>query len=179
MASMERSPGEMLVVALLGMGFDEVAARKAVKIPGVTNVELAINWILSQTEGDEVASDEADDNNFAPMKMIIVVRTDLKMTPGKVAAQACHACLGAYRLSMPKTVQDWTAQGESTICLSVDSDEVLEAVLMSAISAGLIVSAQLDAGRTEVESGTRTCAAIGPDYNRKIDPVTRSLKLYK
>ena len=176
---MERSPEEMLVIALLGMGFDDVAARKAVKVPGVTNVETAINWILSQPEGDEVSSDEDDDSNFEPMKLIIVVRTDLKMTPGKVAAQACHACLGAYRLSIPKTVQDWTNQGESTICLSVDSDEVLDAVLMSAFSACLIVSAQHDAGRTEVESGTRTCAAIGPDFNRKIDPVTRSLKLYK
>jgi len=173
---MERSPEEMLIVALLGMGFDEVMARRAVKVPGVTNVEVAINWILSQTEGDESASDEED---FEPMKMVIVVRGDLKMTPGKVAAQACHACLGAYRLSIPKTIQDWTAQGESTICLSVDSDEMLEAVLMSAISAGLVVSAQHDAGRTEVESGTRTCAAIGPDFNKKIDPVTRSLKLYK
>ena len=31
------------------------------------------------------------------MKQVMVVRTDLKMGKGKIAAQCCHACLGAYK----------------------------------------------------------------------------------
>ena len=36
-----------------------------------------------------------------------------------------------------------------------------------------------DAGRTEVEPGTKTVLAIGPDLNSKIDEITGKLKLLK
>ena len=178
-----RSPEEALLVALLGMGFDESAAQRAIRAPGVTNAESAINFILSMPEdgGEDEDEDEDEDvdEDVEPMKMIICIRTDLKMTPGKVAAQSVHAALGAYRLSEAHLLKQWEAQGESTVCLAVESDEQLETVLMSAIQHGLVVSAQYDAGRTEVEPNTRTCGAIGPALNKSIDPVTRSLRLYK
>ena len=182
MASFEgsgRSPEEALLVALLGMGFDESAAQRAIRAPGVTNAESAINFILSMPEDGGEDEDEDEDEDVEPMKMIICIRTDLKMTPGKVAAQSVHAALGAYRLSEAHLLKQWEAQGESTVCLAVESDEQLETVLMSAIQHGLVVSAQYDAGRTEVEPNTRTCGAIGPALNKSIDPVTRSLRLYK
>ena len=40
-----------------------------------------------------------------PVKMVMVVRTDLKMGNGKVAAQCCHACLGLYKSQLKKDLQ--------------------------------------------------------------------------
>ena len=34
-----------------------------------------------------------------------------------------------------------------------------------------------DAGKTQVESGTITCLAIGPDEEKKIDKITGNLKI--
>lgn len=182
---------EDIYLALMGMGFESTESFRVVLMPGITDAELAINFMLSggnddeedEGDGEEDSGEEGDSEVFLPMKMVIVVRKDLNMTPGKVSAQCCHACLAAYRLSQQhgrqKLVSDWEMQGETVITLQVDSDAELDAILREAISRRVVVAAQHDAGRTEVEDGTRTCAAIGPSYSSEIDPVTRSLKLYK
>ena len=181
MSSFEKIRGddELRLIQLVGMGFDEAVATKAFSQPGVDTVEAAINWIVSQPEEQEDDDEGEEEEELLPMKMVIICRRDLNMTPGKIASQCCHAMLGAYRLSEPKVRSLWENQGESTICLQVNSDEELEAILMSAIKNRLVVSVQHDAGRTEVEPMTRTCGSIGPDYNSKIDKVTKLLKLYK
>ena len=172
-----------IYVALLGCGFDEVASRKVACLPGVENAEQAINLLLSGAVDDEGDDDSDGEDDLPPKKMIIVVRKDLGMTPGKVSAQACHACLAAYRLSMKhgnsQLVNEWELSGEPIVTLGVDSDAELEAVLLEAISRKLIVAAQHDAGRTEVAANTRTCIAIGPCYNADVDGVTGRLRLYK
>jgi peptidyl-tRNA hydrolase, PTH2 family len=169
-----------LLIALVGMGFDEGVSRRALRVPGITNVEQAINWVLTHGGAEDEEEDEdEEDEPVDPMKMIVCIRTDLNMSPGKVAAQSCHASLAAYRLSDKSVLKQWEAQGEPVICLSVESDAHLDGILMAAATAGLVVAAQFDAGRTEVDPNTRTCGAIGPFYNRVIDTVTRSLRLYK
>ena len=165
-----------LLIALVGMGFDEGVSRRAIQVPGIANVEQAINWVLTQGGAEE---EDEEDEPLDPMKMIVCIRTDLNMSPGKVAAQSCHASLAAYRLSDKSVLKQWEAQGEPVICLSVESDAHLDGILMAAATAGLVVAAQFDAGRTEVDPNTRTCGAVGPFYNRVIDTVTRSLRLYK
>jgi hypothetical protein len=35
------------------------------------------------------------------LKLVLLVRNDLGMSPGKIAAQCCHAALGAQRVNAP------------------------------------------------------------------------------
>eukprot|EP00828_Plagiopyla_frontata_P011201 TRINITY_DN1616_c0_g1_i3.p4 TRINITY_DN1616_c0_g1~~TRINITY_DN1616_c0_g1_i3.p4 ORF type:complete len:154 (-),score=50.87 TRINITY_DN1616_c0_g1_i3:117-578(-) len=56
-------------------------------------------------------------------KMVILVRMDLKMGVGKIAAQTGHAVLGAYKESINQgdqyavNVTNWECQGQPKICL--------------------------------------------------------------
>ncbi len=62
-------------------------------------------------------------------KMVVVVRADLGMSPGKIAAQCVHAALAAYRQGVVQAlpwVREWERQGEATICLQCGSDAELQ-----------------------------------------------------
>lgn len=62
-------------------------------------------------------------------KMVVVVRGDLGMSAGKVAAQSVHAALAAYRQALaqsPQFVRAWEAQGEATICVQCSGEQELQ-----------------------------------------------------
>lgn len=46
------------------------------------------------------------------MKQAIVMRTDLKMGKGKIAAQACHACLESYKKADKRKIREWELFGQ-------------------------------------------------------------------
>jgi PTH2 family peptidyl-tRNA hydrolase len=170
---------ESLAIGLMGMGFDETIVRQAVATPGVIDAETAINFILSSAEEEGDGEEEEVEDLGEPAKMVIVVRSDLNMSPGKIAAQCVHAALRAVKLSNQAFVRTWESQGEPVIALAIEDDAKLEAILLQAVNAGLVVGVQHDAGRTEVEPDTRTCAAIGPALNSKINAITGRLRLLK
>ena len=41
------------------------------------------------------------------MKQAMIVRTDLKMGKGKIAAQCCHGAIGAYKKSPQDKIRKW------------------------------------------------------------------------
>ena len=55
------------------------------------------------------------------MKMVLLVRTDLGMGKGKVAAQCCHACLAAYQSAQKqsKDTQQWLEAWENEGCAKI------------------------------------------------------------
>lgn len=53
------------------------------------------------------------------MKQVIVMRADLKMSRGKIAAQACHACLGTYKKADDLILKKWEFEGEKKVVLKV------------------------------------------------------------
>ena len=61
--------------------------------------------------------------------MVLLVRTDLQMTKGKVAAQCCHATLAAYQSALKGTsdqkhwLREWEEIGQAKITLKVESEE--------------------------------------------------------
>lgn len=117
-------------------------------------------------------------------KMVLVVRTDLKMSQGKVAAQACHACLAAYRAAVASTdarQQDalavWETFGEAKITLKTSSEAELLELHRRARDGGLNAEYVRDAGHTQVAAGSVTVLAIGPDESARINAVTGHLKL--
>ena len=64
------------------------------------------------------------------------------------------------------------------VVLRVDSAEELDEVVAAAHAARLAVETIADAGRTQLEPGTVTCAAIGPADDDALNAVTGSLRLY-
>lgn len=51
-------------------------------------------------------------------------------------------------------------------------------ILQKAVMAGLIVDITHDAGRTQIEAGSKTVCVIGPGPSSVIDKITGKLKLY-
>ena len=110
-------------------------------------------------------------------KQVILVRDDLKLTKGKMSAQASHASVGAVLKSHKDDIARWQDQGMKKVILKVKDKEELYAYKQKAEDAGLIVSLITDAGHTHLEPGTVTCLGIGPDKIEKIDKVTGKLSL--
>lgn len=113
------------------------------------------------------------------IKQVIVVRIDLGMGKGKIAAQVGHACvLGAenVRRSHPEWFSKWWS-GQEKIVLKVNNEKELEEIKKGAIDLGLPWAQVTDAGHTQIAPGTFTCISIGPAPESQIDKITRDLKL--
>ena len=110
-------------------------------------------------------------------KQVILVRQDLKLPKGKLAAQAAHASVEAVLKSNPKLVGAWKDTGMAKIVLKVKDEKELVKYFQKAKDQGLTASLITDAGRTVVAPGTKTCAAIGPADEELIDKLTGELSL--
>ncbi|MBN2203369.1 MAG: peptidyl-tRNA hydrolase [Candidatus Aenigmarchaeota archaeon] len=111
------------------------------------------------------------------MKQAIVIRNDLKMEKGKIAAQASHASISAFLEAEKKKSDAWLKQGMKKIVLKVDSEKELLSMCRNAKAENLPCVIITDAGLTQVEPGTVTALGIGPDNDAIIDKVTSKLKL--
>ena len=114
------------------------------------------------------------------MKQAIVVRSDLKMGKGKVAAQVAHASLASAEAAREKKstwYDGWKEEGQAKIVLKVESEAELRELFRRARSAGLPASLVQDKGLTQVEPGTVTCLGIGPGPDATVDEITGKLKL--
>ncbi|MCL7033162.1 hypothetical protein MKW94_026718 [Papaver nudicaule] len=112
-------------------------------------------------------------------KMVLVVRNDLKMGKGKIAAQCSHATLGLYKKLQhraPKALNRWEMCGQVKVVLKSESEEELLMLQGSAKSLKLPTHITIDAGRTQIAPNSRTVMALlGPAD--LVNDVTGSLKL--
>lgn len=134
------------------------------------------------------------------IKQVLVVRKDLKMRKGKIAAQCAHASLKVFldrketrdencvwceskdsqNLIIPLTdeMKEWLEGIFTKVCVSVDSEEELLEVYKKAQEAELPCALVTDAGLTEFHGiPTNTVVAIGPANEDKINEITGELKL--
>ena len=131
-------------------------------------------------------------------KQMIVMRRDLKMRKGKIAAQAGHACVDAVlkALAARGTTQGedgepvfaagddsalaaWFSAGVAKVCVYVDGEEALLDVAEQGMDEGFVVSLVRDAGITEFHGEpTYTCLAFEPLFPEQVDPITGDLPLY-
>lgn len=116
----------------------------------------------------------ADDTEY---KQVILLRADLRLPKGKMAAQAAHASVESVLRSDKKLVEAWRREGMKKIVLKVADEKEMLKLNQQAKDGGLITAVITDAGHTVVAPGTKTCCAIGPDANKKIDSVTHHLKV--
>ncbi|MFA6530123.1 MAG: peptidyl-tRNA hydrolase Pth2 [Candidatus Micrarchaeia archaeon] len=113
-------------------------------------------------------------------KQAIVVRKDLKMSAGKLAAQSSHASIASYNLvrrKFPKIADEWERNGMKKIVLKVETEAELFEYLELVREAGIPAEVIRDAGHTQLEPNTVTCFGVGPWEEEKIDKVLGKLKL--
>ena len=113
-------------------------------------------------------------------KQVIVVRRDLKMGTGKIAAQVAHAAvMGGERVKAleKEWFNSWFRAGQAKVVVKVNNIEELMSVKMRAQDMNLPVVQVQDSGLTQIPSGTITCIGIGPAPSQLIDKVTFELKL--
>ena len=138
-------------------------------------------------------------------KQMIVMRRDLKMRKGKIAAQAGHACVEAVLMALAREgrlgevrvtpdqswiyledegapaapLSDWFDAGVAKVCVYVDSEEELLDLAVRGRELGFAVALVRDAGHTEFHGEpTYTCLAFEPLAAEQIDPLTGDLPLY-
>lgn len=140
--------------------------------------------------------------SFYKAKQMIVMRRDLKMRKGKIAAQAGHACVQATLQALMShreleklrrqgntlsvesrdkynPLADWFNEGVAKVCVYVDSERELLDIAEKGKEAGFIYALIRDAGLTEFHGETTlTCLAFEPLYDKQIDPITGDLPLY-
>jgi PTH2 family peptidyl-tRNA hydrolase len=113
-------------------------------------------------------------------KMVLVVRGELRLTPGKTAVQVAHAAVmlvEAARRRQAEVVTEWLAEGQKKIAVVVPTLADMEQLLRLARGKGLTTAVVEDAGLTEVPPGTKTVLGIGPGRVEEIDAVTGGLPL--
>ncbi len=113
-------------------------------------------------------------------KQVMVVRTDLGMSPGKLAVQVAHASLSAAektRKNHPEWYRNWIDEQQKKVVVKIESEKKLGSLKKKAKNVGLPHKLITDAGLTELDPGTSTVLGIGPAPNEEIDKVTGNLKL--
>ncbi|PWN29481.1 peptidyl-tRNA hydrolase II [Jaminaea rosea] len=146
---------------------------------------------LESEDGSVDLTDEQKANGDAKMnvlkaglleecKLVLLVRQDLKMDKGKIAAQCSHATLACYKSmlkSNPKLLKHWETIGQAKVALKCPSEEEMNRLEAQARSLGLCAKSIRDAGRTQVAAGSKTVLGIGPGPVKIVNEVTGHLKL--
>ena len=128
---------------------------------------------------------------FYEVKQLIIVRRDLSMKKGKIAAQACHASMGALLSMATKMEQElvinfdtypiarkWLYGDFAKVVLSVNSEEELRECYKIAQDNDLSCSFIVDNGTTVFNNvKTPTCVGIGPASSSQLDTLFGHLKL--
>lgn len=113
-------------------------------------------------------------------KQVIVFRSDLKLSKGKIAAQAGHAAFSAAeeaRKHRKLWWEAWISEGQCKIAVKVKSEKEVLELEKQAKELALPCALIIDRGLTEVPPGTITCLGIGPAPSEIVDRLTGKLPL--
>jgi PTH2 family peptidyl-tRNA hydrolase len=113
-------------------------------------------------------------------KMVIVTREDLKLSPGKLAAQVAHAavaCALETKKLNSRWFTNWQNEGAKKAVVKVESEKEFYPLKEKANKLNIFSYIVEDAGQTEIPAGTKTVLGIGPAPDNIIDQVTGNLPL--
>ena len=127
------------------------------------------------------------------VKQVLVVRKDLNMGKGKIAAQCAHASLKVFfdkgslqkmkssvifRVKFWRDAIEWYNGSFAKVVVCVNSEDELLEIYQRACNAKIPSSLIVDAGRTKFHGvATKTVVGIGPFNSSVIDRITGNLKL--
>jgi len=134
---------------------------------------------------DQQPKPALDKNSNEECKLVLVVRTDLGMTKGKIAAQCSHATLACYKALARQPADSpqrsilsrWEKYGQAKIAVQTKSEDEMLELRRRARNAGLTAEVIQDAGRTQIEAGSMTVLGVGPGPKSAVDQITGHLKL--
>lgn len=134
--------------------------------------------------------------NTRYLKQVIVMRKDLNMPTGKVAAMAAHAAMTFlikiiyHEGHFTKDQERWLTEMDpglesigqvsmAKVVCEVKGEQELLDVEKSAKESKLTVHRVTDCGYAHNKAGTLVCIAIGPHWPEQLEPITGKLKLYR
>jgi peptidyl-tRNA hydrolase, PTH2 family len=112
--------------------------------------------------------------------MVLVLRQELGLSPGKAAVQVAHAAVmlaDSARERRAEAYDAWLAQGQKKIVVTARTMDDLRALAAEARARKIPAIFVEDAGLTEVPPGTTTVLGLGPAPAHEIDAVTGRLPL--
>ncbi|ASV44341.1 peptidyl-tRNA hydrolase-like protein [Salicola phage SCTP-2] len=126
-------------------------------------------------------------------KQVIVVRKDIEMPKGKMAAQVSHASLGCILKVMRQSedtfhfetkedcgISNWLNGSFTKITLYCNNLVDMMNIDLQARNAGLVTCVIEDEGRTVFNNEpTYTCLGIGPDFVDNFEGITDHLKMIR
>lgn len=113
-------------------------------------------------------------------KMVIVTRGDLRISPGKLAAQVAHAavvCALDTKKINSKWFNKWQSEGAKKAVVKVENEKEFYPLKEKAEKLKMVAHIITDAGHTEIAEGTKTVLGVGPAPSNIIDQVTGNLPL--
>ncbi|MHA1649441.1 MAG: peptidyl-tRNA hydrolase Pth2 [Candidatus Helarchaeota archaeon] len=115
-------------------------------------------------------------------KQVLVIRNDLGMSCGKIAAQVAHAAVSLYEIAKKtrthkKWLKNWIKEGQKKVVVKTRNEQELLALYEKGKKLKLPVILIQDRGLTEVPPGTVTALGIGPAPEEEVDKVTKKLPL--
>ncbi len=116
------------------------------------------------------------------LKMWLAIRTDLGMSPGKIAVQAAHAASDLLLRGQGKqqaVLAEYLRGPTTKIAVRVDSETTLRRVASEAQAANIPWRIVSDAGRSEIAPGTLTVCAFGPAYRADLPSMLKRLQLFE
>ncbi|KAI0116276.1 PTH2-domain-containing protein [Nemania sp. FL0031] len=177
----------------LRVGEDEADEKKSKKKQKGKSTEDSTTEARSAKQEAEAANPRQaatnpGSNPNEECKLVLVVRTDLGMTKGKIAAQCSHATLACYKTlsraasrnptsAEARILQRWERLGQAKIAVQVKSQDELLTLMGKARSLGITAEVIQDAGRTQIDPGSLTVLGVGPAPKSLVDQVTGGLKL--
>ncbi|CAK7230312.1 hypothetical protein SCUCBS95973_007529 [Sporothrix curviconia] len=168
---------------------DEADVRDGLRAPSIAGSSTSSKKKKkSSKDKDKAAKHTHSHSGDEECKLVLVVRTDLGMTKGKIAAQCGHATLACYKTlrraaerdptsSAAKLLQRWERRGQAKIAVQAKSEDTLLTLMGTAHSLGVTAEVIADAGRTQIESGSLTVLGVGPAPKSLVDKITGHLKL--
>ncbi|CAM0954517.1 unnamed protein product [Alopecurus aequalis] len=148
-------------------------------------LDLSSSWrprfsLGPASRGSKRSGGSSDAPGGEELKMVLVVRQDLKMGAGKIASQCAHAATGLYAELLASNrglLRQWEQFGQAKIVLSCKTQQDMNRIKETAEQRGIPTFVVADAGRTQVLAGSKTVLAVGPGRKADIDTVTGKLRL--
>ncbi|XP_044744705.1 peptidyl-tRNA hydrolase 2, mitochondrial-like [Coccinella septempunctata] len=155
-------------------------------VTAVVGVGVLISYVNSKIfkrTNNEISKNVEKEYEFkdkSEYRMMLVVRNDLKMGKGKIAAQCCHAAVMSYEAMIkkrPYLLKPWMKNGTAKIAVKVESEEELLSLEKKAKELKILTKIVRDAGHTQVAPMSRTVLSLGPAPKVVLDQVSGHLKL--